>query len=129
MIENILQSMWEEYQKGDSPQLDEKTYREQNRTLVVWNLKWGLIKNKIIEIEKIQISDESVNSEIEEAISKNPTDEKKIRAMYKDPKRKKRLHEHLQEETFWRFIKENSKIKEVHVKNSKKMKSSLVLPG
>ena len=128
MIENSLDSLWERYQQNPNATVDEKQYKEENRAGVIWNLKWEMLWRKIAEMESIAVTEASVEEEIDKAAKANPKEEKKIRALFKDPERRRGLEDQMLEESTMRFIKENIKIKEVQVKKSKRTKSSIIKP-
>ncbi len=126
MIENILTSSWEEYQKNPDRNIDEEQYRQENKPLIVWNVKWHLIQQKIVEMENLTITEQDVDEEIDKMAKATPKDEKKIRAQMKDAKRRQRLKDHLLERKLMAFLKENVKIKEVVLKKPRQQDSKLV---
>ncbi len=127
MIDRALVSLWESYQKNH-PTVNEEEYKSQNRPAVVWNLKWDILWHKIAEAESIQISDETLEAEIDRAATASPKEEKKIRALFKEEARRNRLRDQLLEEETMKFLKEQGKIKEVTVKESKKKTSKIITP-
>lgn len=127
MIENGLEGLWEEYQKQANRELEEKQFREENRAGVVWNIKWHLLWKKIAEMEKIAMTDEEVDQEIEKIAERSPKkEEKKIRSLFKDSRRRGRLRENMLEDKVFGFLKENARVKEVSIKKPKKTKSTLI---
>jgi len=127
MIENGLGGLWEEYQKQPEREMDEKQFREENRAGVVWNMKWHLLWKKIAEMEEITMTDEEVDQEIEKIAERSPKkEEKKIRSLFKDTRRRNRLKESMLEDKVFGFLKENARIKEVNIKRPKKTKSTLI---
>lgn len=126
MIENGLKGIWEEYQKQPERELDEKQFREENRAGIVWNIKWHLLWRKIAEMEQIVMTDEEVDQEIEKIVERSPKkEEKKIRSLFKDSRRRGRLKENMLEDKVFGFLKENARVKEVIIKKPKK-KSALI---
>ena len=126
MVENGLNRLWEDYKKRPESKMDEKHFRDENRPAIVWNLKWHLIWRKIAELEEIAVTDSEVNDEIEKMATAPSQDEKKIRAWFRDQERRKRLKENLLEDKLMDFLKENVKIKEVILKDSRQKKSSII---
>jgi trigger factor len=129
MIENALDSLWKEYQNRPNQEINEQEYKEQNRAMVIWNLKWNMMLYKIAEIEEIEISDDVIEQEIDKVAKSNPKETEKIRMLFKAEKHKMRLKERLLEEKVYQFLEDNSKIKDVIIKKSKSSKSSLIIPG
>ena len=126
MIENILKSSWEDYQKNPDRNIDEEEFRRENQPFVVWNVKWHLIQQKIIEMENLTVTEQEVDEEIDKLARGTPKDEKKIRAGLKDVKRRQRLKDHLLERKLMTFLKENVKIKDVVLKKPRQQDSKLV---
>ena len=127
MVESALSGMWEEYQKRPDADADEIAYREQNRPMVLWNLKWHMLWQKIAEIESIAVTDEEVGAEIDRMIKESEQGEKKMRAWFKDEKRRRRLKENILEDRVISFLKEQAKIKETTPKKQKPA-STIVRP-
>jgi trigger factor len=126
MVENVLQSSWAEYEKNPDRDIDENKFREENRASVIWNIKWHLIQKKIIEMEGLEVSDQEVESEIEKMAKASPKNEKRIKAQFKDPSRRRRVKENLLEQKLLRMIKDNIKIKEVVIKRPKQKESRII---
>ena len=126
MVENVLQSSWEEYKKNPDRDLDEKKFREENWTAIVWNIKWHLIQKRIIEMENLDVSDQEIMTEIEKMAKASPEHEKRIKTQFKDKERRKRLKENLLEQKLLQRIKDNVKIKEVVQKRPKGKESKII---
>jgi trigger factor len=120
MVDNMLDRLWDDYQKQPEQRLTEEQYREENKGTVVWRIKWHLLQQAIIDQEEIQVSEEDVDTEINTMIEASPQEEKKIRSWLKTPERRQRLRDNLLEEKVMAFFKEHAKIKEVSLKPSKK---------
>ncbi len=119
MIETTLDDLWEDYQKQGRRQVDEEQFRKENRPLVIWNIKWRLVWHKIAEQESLAVSDEEIGSEIDKMAADNAKDEKKIRSLFKDENRRRRLKEELLEEKVLSFLIGKNKIKEVTLKGGR----------
>lgn len=126
MVENALNGMWEEHRNRPDADSDETAYREQNRPMVLWNLKWHMLWQKIAEIEAIEVTEEDAEAEIEKMVKDSEQSEKKMRALFKDGDRRRRLRDSMLEERVMAFLKDNAKIKETTPKKPKK--SSIVTP-
>lgn len=126
MVENALKTLWEDYEKKPERRLDEEAFRTENRAPVIWNLKWHLLWKKIAVMENFTVSDEEVAAEIERVVNSSPGEEKKIKALFKDESRRKRVQDNLLEEKVVGFIAEHAKIKEVTVKPPKKKRSKII---
>ena len=126
MVENAVEGMWEDYRKRPDAKIDETAFREQNRPLVMWNLKWHLLWQKIAEVESVAVTDEELEAEIEKLVKGAEQGEKKMRAWFKEEGRRRRLRENMLEDRVMAFLKERAKIKETTPKKQKK--ASIVTP-
>jgi trigger factor len=126
MVENALNTLWEDYQNKPEKRLEESEFKEENRGPVVWNIKWHLLWQRIADLENLAVSDEEVQKEIERMVQSSPGEEKKVKALFKDEGRRNRVKESLLEEKVIGFIKDHAKIKEVTVKPSKKQSSKII---
>ena len=125
MVDNALDRLWEDYQKQAEKRLQEEQYKEENRSSVVWRIKWHLIQQAIIQKEEIAVSEEEVDIEIDKMAAASPKEDKKIRSWFKTPQRRERLKDNLLEEKVMVFLKDRVKIKESH---SKPPKKSIITP-
>ncbi len=126
MIENMLDSLWEDFQKNPDRDIEESQFREENKSGVVWNIKWHLIQQKIYELESIEVSDAEIDEEIDKVAKSASKEEKKIRSQMKSPQRRNRLKENLLQERLMEFLESQVKIKEVTVKPNKKKDSKII---
>jgi len=126
MVENVLQSSWEEYKQRPDRNVDEDQFREENRSSVVWSVKWHILEKKLMEMENIEVTEQRVNDEITKMVEASPKEEKKIRAQLKDAKRRQRLKENISQRKLMERLKEHLKIKEVVVKSPMERKSKII---
>ena len=120
MVDNALNRLWEDYQKQPEKQPDEEQYKEENRSSVVWRIKWHLTQQAIIQKEEIMVTEEEVDTEIDKMVEASPKEDKKIRSWFKTPQRRERLKDNLLEERVMAFLKDHAKVKETHLKPPKK---------
>ena len=123
MIEDFLSAFVNNMKNGQQENVDEKELQERYRADAVWNLKWIHIRDKISEIEEINIEDSDVDNHIENLV-KNAGDEAiKVRKFYRDKKNRERITRELFDQKVVDFIAEYSKIKEKSV-NYEKLKKA-----
>ena len=84
MIGNYLDYLYEDMKKNNQNNISksdvEKKYKEQADKTV----KWHLIKTKIMDVKKINVSDEDINMKISELKKQNPNQEAEIDKFYKE---------------------------------------------
>jgi FKBP-type peptidyl-prolyl cis-trans isomerase (trigger factor) len=87
LVENILDSYIEDI-KNQNPKrelpkdFDEEEYRKTKRVDAILRVKWYLIRDKIIEIEKIEVTDEDIQPLIEADSKRYNLPVDKIKGIY-----------------------------------------------
>mgnify|MGYP001961321756 FL=1 len=116
MVSNYMDNLVEEVKKQNNGEpLDEDKVREHYKAVAERNIKWYSIRKKIIEDQKINISKENIDSEINRLAEVSPKSENEIRTFYKKPSSRKRLEDDLTELKIMDYLKKFSKVKEVKV--------------
>jgi trigger factor len=126
MVNYSLDRLWKEYSKQPDSDVTEEQFQEENRTGVVWNLKWQMVWPKIAEIEDIDVTQEEVDAEIDKMVEAATKNKKRIYSLFKDPERRNGLIDNMKEEKVIQFLKDNVKIKNVTLKAPKEQQSSIV---
>ena len=116
MVSNYMDNLVEDVKKQNNGEpLDEDKVREHYKAVAERNIKWYSIRKKIIEDQKINISKENIDSEINRLVEVSPKSENEIRTFYKKPSSRKRLEDDLTELKIMDYLKKFSKIEEVKV--------------
>ena len=116
MVSNYMDNLVEDVKKQNNGEpLDENKVREHYKAVAERNIKWYSIRKKIIEDQKINISKENIDSEINRLVEVSPKSENEIRTFYKKPSSRKRLEDDLTELKIMDYLKKFSKVKEVKV--------------
>lgn len=114
LIENILLSFLDEIKSRNPKRLlpdnfDINEFKKQRRVEAVLRVKWYLIRDKIVELENIEVSDEDLKPLIEEDAIKYNLPEDKIRQIYENnPDVKYRILD----EKLMKFLISNSEVSE-----------------
>ncbi len=115
LVENILNSYIEDV-KNQNPkrqlpkEFDEEEYRKQKRVDAILQVKWYLIRDKIIETEKMEVTDKDIEPVIEADAKKYNLPVDKIKSVYEsNPDVKYRVLD----DKLMNFLIENAKIKDV----------------
>lgn len=115
LVENILNSYIEDI-KNQNPkrelpkEFDEEEYRKTKRVDAILQVKWYLIRDKIIEIEKMEVTDKDLEPVIEADAKKYNLPVDKLKNIYeKNPDVKFRILDDM----LMSFLIKNAKIKEV----------------
>lgn len=121
-VNELLNDYFESHKKehkGHNHEINEEDFKNKNRAEVAFTGKWFLIKEKIIEQEKIEVTDEDVKIFAEEAGKPYGIPGEKMYEFYKENKEVK--HNILDKKVI-DFLIENAKVTEIEeVKKSIKL--------
>ena len=95
MVNDYLEKLFED-EKTRNPKLNDNDFDEFKKSMkneAIKIIKWVLVKNRIIENEKIEITEEDISSEIDKILSE--TQDKKLKEMYKKYYHSKEFKENL----------------------------------
>ena len=125
MIQNYLDHIIEN-NKAQQPNLtkdQEEEMRNSGLEGAIFNVKWYLIKEKIINDEKISVSKEDIDNKTKDLIKKEPQNEKSIKDFLKNPENQQRLFDDMLSEKLFDFIKNYVNVK-VNKKKSDELRKS-----
>ena len=116
MVDNYLNNILEDVKKQNSGEpLDEEKVLESYRPSAERNLRWYLIRKKIIDQEEIKFERKDIDGEIENLVTRSPNSEKEIRRFYKKPSNRQRIEDDLIEKKILEYLDQFAKVKEVEV--------------
>ena len=116
MVDNYLNNILEDVKKQNSGEpLDEEKVLETYRPSAERNLRWYLIRKKIIDQEEIKFERKDIDAEIENLVTRSPNSEKEIRRFYKKPSNRQRIEDDMIEKKILEYLDQFAKVKEVEV--------------
>ena len=116
MVENYLTNLVEDVKKQNKGEpMDEAKVREHYAPVAERNMKWYLIRNKLIESQSLKVSKESIEQEIQRLVDRTPQSEKEIMKFYKKPSNRKHIEDDLMEKIILEYLEQFAKVKEVEV--------------
>ena len=116
MVDNYLSNIVEDVKKQNKGEpLDEEKVRETYRPAAERNLKWYLVRKKLIEENGLKVERKDVDQEIETLVQRSPASEKEIRKFYRKPSNRKRLEDDLVEKKILDYLEQFANVKEVEV--------------
>jgi len=116
MVDNYLKNILEDVKKQNNGEpVDEEKVLETYRPSAERNLKWYLIRKKIIDEEKLGVERKDIDGEIENLVNRSPNSEKEIRRFYKKPSNRQRIEDDMIEKKILEYLGQFAKIKEVEV--------------
>ena len=102
----------ENAKKNGNEKFDEETIRNEYRPAAIWNLKWQLVKDKIIEIENIVVTEAAKEAYLVRSAKDRGIDEKKLRSSLNTDKAQRRFEEDVLESKVLDYLENNSKIED-----------------
>ena len=116
MVENYLTNLVEDVKKQNKGEpMDEAKVREHYAPVAERNMKWYLIRNKLIESQSLKVSKESIEQEIQRLVDRTHQTEKEIIKFYKKPSNRKHIEDDLMEKIILDYLEQFAKVKEVEV--------------
>ena len=116
MVENYLNNILEDVKKQNNGEpIEEEKVLETYRPSAERNLKWYLIRKKVITQEQLNIERKDIDAEIENLVSRSPNSEKEIRRFYKKPSNRQRIEDDMVEKKILEYLNQFAKVKEVEV--------------
>ncbi len=107
MVEEYLDRIVEDIKNKDK-KVDEVAVRKNYLADATFNMKWFYLKNKISQVENVEVKDEDINKYLE-----NIEDEKMREQFSSNPEWRRRISGDLAEKKILDFLIENQKITEV----------------
>ena len=113
MIENYLDHIIQN-NKAQQPNLtedQEKQMRSDELNNAIFNIKWYMIKEKIINDKQINISKDDLEKRKNELIEKEPENSKNIKKFFKEPENQQRFFDDMLSEKLFLYLRDFSIIK------------------
>ena len=113
MIENYLNHLIEN-NKTQQPKMtdeQEKEIRATSKDAAIMNIKWYLIKEKIINQEGIDVSNDDLEKRKKELIEKDPQNAKSIKVFLKDSSNQQKFFDDILNEKLFNYLKDFAIIK------------------
>ncbi len=116
MFENYLDNVINEIQQdGIRPEeIDREAVRDEHRASINWNIKWFLLRTRLLQEEDITVDDDALKQRIEDLAAGNGEETQRIRNFYRRPENRRNLKEELRTSRLMARLKEHAKIKVVH---------------
>ena len=125
MIENYLNHLVEnnKAQQPNMTEQQEQEIRSTSKDAAIMNIKWYLIKEEIINKEKIDVSNDDMERRKKELIEKDPQNAKNIKVFLKDTNNQQKFFDDILNEKLFNYLKEFANIK-VDKKKSDELRKS-----
>ncbi len=113
MIQNYLEHIIQN-NKSQQPGMteeQEKEMRDSGLEGAIFNVKWYLIKELLVDIEKITVTKEDMDKKTKELIEKEPQNEGAIKDFLKNPENQQRFFDDMLSEKLFKFLSEYANVK------------------
>lgn len=121
-IDNLIADMEKEGYEGSS--LDRTEVVERHKASVIWNIKWHLLRKRLINEEDITVDDAAVDQRIEDLAAQAEDQSQQIKNFYRRPENRRTLREDLLSDRLLDRLKSYAKIKVIHKPSSEFRKVS-----
>ena len=125
MIQNYLDHIIEN-NKAQQPNLtkeQEEEMRNSGLEGAIFNVKWYLIKEKIINDQKISVSKEDMESKKNDLINQEPQNEQSIKDFLKNPENQQRFFDDMLSEKLFDYLKDYASVKVIKKKSDELRKA------
>ncbi len=112
MITDYLDRLIQRLEQERPGEVDEAKVRETNRDRAIWELKWYLIRKRLVRDEELNVSDDDVEARIDDLTADMDGDTSKLRALYKDKQTLPQLKEDILDRKVFEHLAGNAKIKD-----------------
>ena len=112
MINRYLDHIKEDLENRKQP-FNEDELTENYKSQAEWNIKWYLLKDKLLSIEGLDMTDAELDGKISEMISANKEDEKQIKSFYRQADNRKRMFDEMLNNKLFEKLTEYASIKVV----------------
>ncbi|MFQ6617360.1 MAG: hypothetical protein ACE5QV_01620, partial [Fidelibacterota bacterium] len=122
---NYLNNVIEKIKNSSEKEVDKSMIRKNYMAEAVWNIKWMLIKEKIVEQENIAVTPKEVNDRIREISSTSSSDSPGEELKGYSSEYRERVKNDILEEKVLALLKNYARVKEKKVKTSELRKKRL----
>jgi trigger factor len=127
MIYNYLDYLVDSMQRSQRGNPDKNAMRDQYRGEAIRRIKWMMIREKIVELEDVKIEDSDVDAHIDQLIEGDPKSKMQIKNYYRNEKNREQLKDNLLEQSVFKLLTENAKIKKNNVTRKDLQKKSKII--
>ncbi|NIR51680.1 trigger factor [candidate division KSB1 bacterium] len=130
LVQNYLNAIIESAKKDSNGQVDEEAIKNEYRARAIWNIKWELVKDKIAELENIEVTEEDKKQFISRFAEERGVDEKQFRKTLKNKRGQNRFEDEILEAKVLDLLEKHAKIKQRKVTRKDLEKAKRIsMPG
>lgn len=114
MVDSYLDVLVQNAKRQSQEQVDEEMLRQQYRPSAIWQLKWELVKDKLKELENIEVTSEDIENYMKEIAEEQGMDLAEVKKNLKSVSQN-RIREDVLDRKIINLLESNAKIKEKKV--------------
>ncbi len=111
MVDDYLDKLVERVRQERGADVDEAEVREQNRERATWELSWYLIRKKLIANAKLEVTEEDIDTKLDELVAQMPGDKEKMKALYRDKQYLPQIKDDILEKKIFSHLESFAKVK------------------
>ncbi|MFC1564191.1 trigger factor [candidate division KSB1 bacterium] len=113
MLDNYLNKMIENYQKMSQEPINFEQIKEAEKDRARLRLQWLLIREKLVEQEKIEVTDEELDAYIKNYCDERNLDYERIKIEYRSGQRREELRQELIDNKVYEYYENQVEVKTV----------------
>ena len=112
MLDSFLKNLFEsEKKKPNQDNIKEEDFNKEMLPSAEKNIKWLLVRDRLINEENIQLNDKAVETYIKDTINNNKMQEKDIKKYYEEEENRHNLKSNLTTEALFKCLEDYANIK------------------
>lgn len=112
-LDLFIQQIREQNERLEKPQeFNESAIRDRYRVDVIWNIRWEMIRDKIVEQEKLDLTEDDFEDYFVEIATLQGTDVDRVRNRYLTPESRSKIASQLLDHKVIDFVEKHSKVTE-----------------
>ena len=112
MVSMYLEHIKQDLEKKNQP-YQEEDLEKNYKSHAEWNIKWYLIKDKLIEKESLDVTDNELDDKINKIILENKSSEGEINSFYKESNNRQNLYNEIMNDKLFDCLLDYTKVKVV----------------
>ncbi|MFQ5584536.1 MAG: trigger factor [Calditrichia bacterium] len=109
-LDHLVEDIKNQSKDKDSKNINEEEIRKNYRAQAIHNIRWFLLRDKLIEVENIHVDD----SEIDEAINTMNMNDQEKKKVKKDVRLRERIKDNLLEQKVIKMLETNTDVIEIY---------------
>lgn len=115
MVDNYLQTWFEDVKKESKRDLNEQELKQRNRPFAIRSIKWHMLKDELIKQENLKVEDSDVDETLNELAENANVSVTEIKKYYRNKQQKDELVHQIEEKRIFERLLKTATIEEVNM--------------